>query len=349
MTYYTPIPTGMMWKTLSGELLAQLVILERVSDDVDIPSQIEQRPPEVIPQGNVGTPRKIIQRAITACRIPTAALRKLGVAPEIRASAFSPTYYSDEGNISLAKANFECSFLESRLDDDSDSGEEWERHVATEGDPNEQGEYIENVQEKGRIYEHEQEITWDKGGSGIVLHSDQSHWDARRGDFMERTCDDLDAFSDNDEKSPDFIPRDGVAQKIMRRYGWKRGQGLGRVKQGIRRPIDSPANTERLGLGFSPANETHFGVQRLEQQKMIQSVSEAAPHFAQPTNVEEEHHRISTIYDMHQYANETPPSKRRRVRDPDIDVERHMRHYNYFVGRDEIHDDVQAQDLKSND
>jgi len=42
------------------------------------------------------------------------------------------------------------------------------------------------------LYENEVEVTWDKGGSGLVFYTDAVYWDALRGDFHERTSDDFD-------------------------------------------------------------------------------------------------------------------------------------------------------------
>ena len=42
---------------------------------------------------------------------------------------------------------------------------------------------------KERLFEEEQEVTWDKGSSGLVFYTDAQYWHAKKAD-EERNCDD---------------------------------------------------------------------------------------------------------------------------------------------------------------
>jgi len=51
----------------------------------------------------------------------------------------------------------------------------------------------EEDKDKGEyLYEEEVELTWEKGGSGLVIHTDAAYWDQEKGDYHERTTDDWD-------------------------------------------------------------------------------------------------------------------------------------------------------------
>lgn len=45
---------------------------------------------------------------------------------------------------------------------------------------------------KERLFEDEVELQWEKGGSGLVFYTDAQFWDAKEGDFDEKTADDWD-------------------------------------------------------------------------------------------------------------------------------------------------------------
>ncbi|XGW01434.1 hypothetical protein V3C99_013966 [Haemonchus contortus] len=62
---------------------------------------------------------------------------------------------------------------DSGADDDDDQCEEWERHEALHDDVTEQDRI------KPRKYEEEMEVTWEKGGPGLVWFTDKNYWDER--------------------------------------------------------------------------------------------------------------------------------------------------------------------------
>eukprot|EP01122_Echinamoeba_exundans_P013141 TRINITY_DN5683_c0_g1_i1.p1 TRINITY_DN5683_c0_g1~~TRINITY_DN5683_c0_g1_i1.p1 ORF type:complete len:439 (+),score=56.37 TRINITY_DN5683_c0_g1_i1:38-1318(+) len=333
-----------MWKRESGELLGQWALLAAVrSDDQAALHQLfeplEMKPPHAIPNGNVGTPRSVIQEAVRKCAIPVSALRKLGI-----------TYTAPIASSTRIRSNsIEDKYLQPVGDDESDSGEEWERHIAVEGDPNLQGDHIDYLQEKGRIYENDMEVTWEKGGSGIVMDTIEATWDKYRGDFIERTSDDLDVVEDIDFTA---LPRQAnPGQQLMRRMGWRHGQGLGSRSDGIRQPVDLAANTNREGLGYRQSRETHKSVQRKQQRRDAQLGESGITITSYAhTQVDEPVHKIGSVYDaVYDQESARFSSKRRRVRDSETDIENQMRHYpNWSVGG-KLLDDVNAVGPKSND
>lgn len=45
---------------------------------------------------------------------------------------------------------------------------------------------------QARLFEEEQEVVWEKGGSGLVFYTDAQVWDEAEGDFDAKTSDDWD-------------------------------------------------------------------------------------------------------------------------------------------------------------
>lgn len=60
-------------------------------------------------------------------------------------------------------------------DDDSDDCEEWDRYEALHDDVTAQ------ERTKERLFEEDMEVVWEKGGSGLVWHTDARHWDQMEG------------------------------------------------------------------------------------------------------------------------------------------------------------------------
>lgn len=69
---------------------------------------------------------------------------------------------------------------------ESESEEEWDRHEALHDDVTGQ------ERTKERLFEEKIELKWEKGGSGLVFYTDAQFWDAKEGDFDEKTADDWD-------------------------------------------------------------------------------------------------------------------------------------------------------------
>lgn len=118
---------------------------------------------------------------------------------------------------------------------------------------------------KERAFESEVELTWEKGGSGLVFYTDQAYWKSRNSDgdiFDEEGFTQWDqdnsAFYDpdgGDKDAQDFIDmqkdrlrRKGIPEeklknglilsfggKILKSHGWKEGDRLG--DNGLSDPI----------------------------------------------------------------------------------------------------------------
>jgi hypothetical protein len=179
-----------------------------------------------MPKGNVGTPTKFFLDAIRECRMPPKLIAKLrlefacsrsrrryacvGFDYDSRASTRSSLVGSRHRNIQsrpynsrakLDKLNAagpreERAKTDSDADDDDDTGEEWERHESLNDDvaPNraDAGDISAQPGTKSKLYEEEMEVTWEKGGSGLVFYTDAQVWKEQEGDFDERTTDDWD-------------------------------------------------------------------------------------------------------------------------------------------------------------
>ena len=54
------------------------------------------------------------------------------------------------------------------------------------------------------LFEENCEQTWEKGGSGLVFHTDDAYWDEMKGDFHERTADALDVLPGDEDAACDW-------------------------------------------------------------------------------------------------------------------------------------------------
>lgn len=73
------------------------------------------------------------------------------------------------------------------------------------------------------LYEEQCEVTWDKGSSGLVFHTDAARWDADKGDFDARTYDAMDVESGRDRPLCD---RDRGTKRLERYNSGTAGQLL---------------------------------------------------------------------------------------------------------------------------
>ena len=74
--------------------------------------------------------------------------------------------------------------------DSSEGAEDWERHEAmTEETGERQWQDVNRLDTERYLFEEEQETVWEKGGSGLVFHTDDAYWESLRGGFEERTAD----------------------------------------------------------------------------------------------------------------------------------------------------------------
>lgn len=162
----------------------------------DLKEMIELKPPSVMPNGNIGTPSQYFLEQIRQCRLPASVIAKLGIETQKRKKKFgevpfqynvtgssvdSSTKFQTIGNVPDVEGDPTESIRKNQnpkdndegKDDDDDQCEEWERHEALHEDVTEQD------RAKPRKYEDEMEVTWEKGGPGLVWYTDKNYWDER--------------------------------------------------------------------------------------------------------------------------------------------------------------------------
>uniref|UniRef100_A0A0R3RFQ4 G-patch domain-containing protein n=1 Tax=Elaeophora elaphi TaxID=1147741 RepID=A0A0R3RFQ4_9BILA len=164
------------------------------SSNLDFRSLIELKPPSLMPLGNVGTPTKFFFEQIRLCKLPPTVLTKLGIKARKCVGKYGAVCFKyDEDKEALAtgceEETISSSFPSlnscntedvvdskfelgngSGLEDGDGSYEEWERHEALHNDITEQDRI------KPKKYETEQEVTWEKGGPGLVWYTDSFFW-----------------------------------------------------------------------------------------------------------------------------------------------------------------------------
>ncbi|OWF42234.1 G patch domain-containing protein 3 [Mizuhopecten yessoensis] len=189
----------------------------------DLEKMKELHPPDIMPNGNVGTTTSIFLEYIKQCRLPPVIIKNLGLSfPKTRSNKrygnvpfnYNGTAEScqDQGEEESPAVEVKSSTgqdiptemsITSPIDldedilgqkdeslassqNDNDTCEEWERHEATNDDPSNQ------ERNSDRLFEEEIELKWEKGGSGLVFYTDAQYWKQLEGDFDEQTTDDLD-------------------------------------------------------------------------------------------------------------------------------------------------------------
>ncbi|EGD81867.1 hypothetical protein PTSG_11400 [Salpingoeca rosetta] len=165
-------------------------------------------------------------------------------------------------------------------DDDDDEEEEWDRHIGL-------NPHDENDQErsKDRLFEKSVAHPWDKGdASALVWYTDAAYWDAQQGDFDERNADEYDVdltahygLGHGDRTSeqvaemraygyraqpgaagrhhnPGYAPFErhtrGVGSMILRKHGWRAGEGVGRRGGGLVEALEAEGTAGRRGIGY---------------------------------------------------------------------------------------------------
>ncbi|EFO98899.1 hypothetical protein CRE_19716 [Caenorhabditis remanei] len=166
----------------------------------DLKEMIELKPPAVMPNGNIGTPSQYFLEQIRMCRLPASVIAKLGIETQKRAKKFGEVPFSYEIDRNLEPGTSKSSKSAQKTikepekeekedpterirrnqnpgdndsdgDNDDDQCEEWERHEALHEDVTEQDRI------KPKKYEEEMEVTWEKGGPGLVWYTDKNYWD----------------------------------------------------------------------------------------------------------------------------------------------------------------------------
>eukprot|EP01028_Stygiella_incarcerata_P010458 TRINITY_DN542_c0_g3_i1.p1 TRINITY_DN542_c0_g3~~TRINITY_DN542_c0_g3_i1.p1 ORF type:complete len:398 (-),score=114.04 TRINITY_DN542_c0_g3_i1:746-1858(-) len=130
--------------------------------------------PRAFPKGNVGTPMADILAAVNACKVSSREMKQLG---------FSKMESVRAGN---AFEVMPFDYERDRVSDDEDDDEDDDGLL----------EYEDSMErDRDRVYEEDVEKTWEKGGSGLVFHTDERYWSTERccgsGDASEYICDEV--------------------------------------------------------------------------------------------------------------------------------------------------------------
>ncbi|CAL2045710.1 unnamed protein product [Caenorhabditis brenneri] len=164
----------------------------------DLKEMIELKPPSAMPNGNIGTPSQYFLEQIRQCRLAASVISKLGIEPQKRKKKFGEVPFEYTKTSANPSSNSEAKFKtiygvsdedgdptekvrknqnpednDEGKDNDDDQCEEWERHEALHDDVTEQD------RAKPRKYEEEMEVTWEKGGPGLVWYTDKNYWDEK--------------------------------------------------------------------------------------------------------------------------------------------------------------------------
>ena len=263
------------------ELPTKCVIIRK---DNLVAKEIMGPQPSISPYGNVGTPSSHLKQAINDCKMPSKLIGKLGLNVRQKGLKYANVPPPIEAENVTGR-----SLASSRISDDL--GEEWERHNSLNDDVSARRQlhdpdhYDNQPGTKERLFEDDMEVTWEKGGSGLVFYTDAQFWhnqleqDERNTDdwdvdtsvYYEAGAGDLDSKDMKDMRDSDKL-RDGhhesafsrpekkytgnqYTRRIMKKQGWEKGKGLGAHESGIKAPIDSRGQVGRAGLGYKETEE----------------------------------------------------------------------------------------------
>eukprot|EP01134_Creolimax_fragrantissima_P004745 CFRG4745T1 len=140
-----------------------------------LPKITELHPPRFLPNGNVGTPIKVLQQLIDECNLPPSIIRRLELNTrrttriENRGLKYTDVRMKYP-ELNISPYDYEELYRNEHPIDDED--EEWDRYEALHDDVDEQ------ARTKERTFEENVEVTWDKGSSGLVFYTDSQYWQA---------------------------------------------------------------------------------------------------------------------------------------------------------------------------
>lgn len=267
---------------------------ESINSIIDVDNKIaikhlnkltELRPPRFLKKGNVGTPVAYLLTEIRHCRMPSSLLTKLGV--NLQEECYKRKYFCFSWDYELSVGSRCRATAAYKKDEENESifdpyemdepAEEWERHEALHDDPF-------KLVPKERLFESDKEVVWEKGSSGLVWYTDAQYWDSLEGND-EKETDDWDVIPDEMEDEPEPTRErienqdlehskvkkqrrkrqqarnelvDGFGGKLLKRFGWKTGQGLGAKNKGIVEAIPNDGQNPRDKRGFGYRGQKLF-------------------------------------------------------------------------------------------
>ncbi|CAB4064740.1 unnamed protein product [Lepeophtheirus salmonis] len=265
------------WTLSHGEeLLPSKCIIKIIKENQGVE---KKAPGSLMPKGNVGTSTIYFKPLISSCQLPSTIITKLRLN--------FPTKNRKYGQVSPFHGS---PTFEIDTNTREDNGlEEWDRHESLHDDVSARrvlsGDPDNVAGTKERTFEDVVEVTWDKGSSGLVFHTDASYWKEVDSDSKEADDWDVDMSRydgcQGDKDSEDYSSMrnyykrskakyrssqdsvfeskigvfekhtKGFGKKMMRRQGWKDGDGLGSTKnKGIKVPINNNGQIHRFGLGY---------------------------------------------------------------------------------------------------
>eukprot|EP00055_Hartaetosiga_balthica_P002985 m.5982 g.5982 ORF g.5982 m.5982 type:complete len:469 (+) comp2525_c0_seq1:74-1480(+) len=269
------------YEDISDEFKIKILRLpERMSKSVDkLP---ELNPPNVMPNGNVGTPLATFQSLIRQCKLPSAMYKKLNLNfAKYRSRKYGrvPFRYrlgridhtrlrlKDIPRVHGRSKHFETilkelaknapkttaaasAIYESTLgDEDGEQENKYDEEEEEEWDRH-LGLHpqIESKNHKERLFEKKVSNPWDKGDASALVHyTDAFYWDQHGGDFDERTADDWDVDFSAHYGLSSRGDRSAELLEEMRRFGHKaatpHSTGRHHFVEGRERGEDSSSST----------------------------------------------------------------------------------------------------------
>eukprot|EP01029_Cantina_marsupialis_P026875 TRINITY_DN7346_c0_g1_i1.p1 TRINITY_DN7346_c0_g1~~TRINITY_DN7346_c0_g1_i1.p1 ORF type:complete len:478 (+),score=116.27 TRINITY_DN7346_c0_g1_i1:139-1572(+) len=211
------------WQNADGNFLQSTCIVSRLSkesDNTKIRKLPELNTPIALPYGNVGTSTAKIRESIRLCKISTRTLKRMNIQLFDTRGKYSEMVMVDPKKntietkkralVKRADSDWMRGLKKSRLIDDNNLEETLAKDTTNLG-PDEwetyENDHIEEFTNKTfkthttereeYLYEEpeEVEITWEKGGSGLVFYTDAIYWEKQKGlDFDEQTVEDYGRF-----------------------------------------------------------------------------------------------------------------------------------------------------------
>jgi len=120
-------------------------------------------------------------------------------------------------------------------EESSGDEEDWERHESLRPGDQDEGRMLGSIHDQP-LMEWEIENPWDKQeASGLVMWTDQTYWDAQKGDFDERTADDFDVEVQDDPEAKRERIRMNAEEETMRERAKQRRERMRQMQLQLKR------------------------------------------------------------------------------------------------------------------